>query len=233
VAAEAERPWLVLLRAGGSPPPDHEVLECREDGSFTMWRTIGRASQPSSPVGSFAGGISGDEWSQLQSAVAACASAGAVDQPPEVDASIETVEVGGITSRWGDWAKPPPPWDALAGHLRRLLGELTIHPRAAISLRMDDGSPALVHLGEEVLELDLSETKVRAVRWDGPVAVENHEVPLDSGGRLAAAAGWELPLRWEHPWPSSAVVTCHVEGIGALDGTDWRSCAVDQPAADR
>jgi hypothetical protein len=43
-------------RSGGfRPPRDREILTIEEDGAFTMWRSVGSAVHPPSPVGRFAG----------------------------------------------------------------------------------------------------------------------------------------------------------------------------------
>ncbi len=47
-------------RVGGmQPPPDRELLTIDDDGSFTLWRSVGWATYPPTPVGRFSGRLDG------------------------------------------------------------------------------------------------------------------------------------------------------------------------------
>jgi hypothetical protein len=228
------RSAITLRREGGSPPSDHEVLDIAPDATFELWRTNSRSSRPPSAIGSFAGSVAAPDVAELAAAADVCRSAPALELDVPRGASTETVVVGGSTSHWGDDVVLPEPWAALATVLRRLVGELTSAPRAAVSLDVSSAQPVLRHEGTHPLDLDLSNAKVRAVRWaaDGGAA-EEWSQQLDGPRSLTADEGWTLELPFGHPWAVPIVVTAHVEGLLAFDGTSWWACSLDQPLSSR
>jgi hypothetical protein len=229
-ARSRHREALIFRREGGMPPPDHEVLTLDAGGSFDLWRTIARASRPPSPVGRFRGQVDGDEWSQLARMIDACRRAPAVELSLPPDAAQDKVVLGKRISTWADDKTPPAPFDTLAAELRRLLGSLTASPEAAIAAEITGQQAAqLVHLGVKPLELDLTQARVRAVRWgdDGAAA---EEWTADVGGPRSVAAGpdWSYQLPFEHPFGAGATVSVHVDEVLAFDGEFWRACSLQR-----
>jgi hypothetical protein len=227
-------PLVVLRRAGGTPPPDWEVLEVRRDGRFQMWRTIGRAaapSSPSTPVGRFAGTLPDDELAQLREAADRCRRAGTVDLPPPLGGSLDTVLVGRSRLKLGDDQPAPDPWGALTERLRLLLGELTAFPTAALALESDQAGAAVRHLGSEPLELDLAQGTVRVVRWADGVAVEEQRLPLGGARSVTAGPGWSYPVPVVSDGTADVPVSLHIDDLLAFDGEFWRACALDTTPA--
>jgi hypothetical protein len=216
-------------RQGGTPPPDFEQLDLPGDGTFSLWRTIARASRPPSPVGRFRGRLDGPRRQAVDAAVAACAKAGAVALGPPAGAALDKVTLGRKTASWAEDQTPPPPWDALAALLRELLGELTTFPLAAVTVQLAGDGATLAHLGTEPIELDLSGAQVRAVRWEAGVAVGTWQAEVDGPGSVNAGPGWAYPLPFDHGFPAAAVVTAHVDNLLAFDGQFWRACSLQSP----
>jgi len=225
-------PLVVLRRAGGTPPPDWEVIEVRRDGGFRMWRTIGRAaapSAPSTPVGRFAGTLPDDELARLREAADRCRRAGTVDLPPPLGGSLDTVLVGRSRLKLGDDQPAPDPWGPLTEHLRRLLGELTASPTAALVLEREQSGAAVRHLGAEPIELDLAQGTVRVVRWADGAAVEESRLPLGGERSVTAGPGWSYPLPVGPDVTGDLSVSLHIDDLLAFDGEFWRACALDTP----
>jgi hypothetical protein len=209
------------------PPPDHEVLTLAADGSFTMWRTIARASRPPSPVGRFTGQLAVDQWSTLARTIDACRRAPPVELSLPPDAARDKVVLGKRISTWADDAVPPPPFDSLASELRELLGTLTTSPEAGITAELaGDTGARIAHLGAEPLELDLSQTRVRAVRWENGMAAGQWSADVDGPRSVTAGAGWVYELPFEHPHEPAAPVTVQVDDVLAFDGEFWRACSL-------
>jgi hypothetical protein len=230
------RDALVFRREGGLPPPDHEVLTLRADGSFQLWRTIARASRPPSPVGRFGGRLDDAQWSGLARLIDTCRRAPAVELSLPPDAAREKVVLGKRISTWADDKLPPAPFDSLAGELRALLGTLTASPEAAITVEPGPAGPdgaRLVHLGWGGLELDLSRARVRAVRWEGGVPGQEWSAEVGGPRSVTAAPGWTYPLPVTTA-PDGAAgpanplnqISIHVDEVLAFDGEFWRACAV-------
>jgi hypothetical protein len=231
-------PLVVLRRAGGTPPPDWEVLEVRRDGGFRMWRTIGRApasstastaSTKSTPVGRFAGTLPADDLAPLRAATDRCRRGGTVDLPPPLGGSVDTVLVGRSRLKLGDDQPAPDPWGPLTEHLRRLLGELTAFPTAALVLDRDQAGAAVHHLGAEALELDLAQGTVRVVRWADGAAVEESRLPLGGARSVTAGPGWSYPLPLGPDVAADLRLSLHIDDLLAFDGEFWRACALDSP----
>ena len=194
----------VRYRRGGGrrPPPDREVLDIASDGSFTMWRSNGSASYPPSPVGRFSGKLSVEDAGQLETLATAAAAAGDLDVTPPPDAAIERIELEGATARVGHHEEPEGPWGPLAALLRRLLGDLTAQPLAAIALEVAPGAAAarLVHRGTMPLELNLENLEVRAVLWQGYRTQGDWRAPAGRAfaGRVTAGPGLAFDLPFDH-----------------------------------
>ena len=206
---------LVLFsRSGGRMPPrDRERLEIFQDGAFKMWRSIGAASQPASPVGLFQGKVPTEQWERIAPLAAAAARAGSLEIVPVPDAAVDSIEIGSVQARLGQHDQPQGAWGQLAAALRDALGTLTSQAQAAISLEVSpDGRRAsLRHLGTQPLRLDLSKLQVRAVLWQGYAKLGDWRptgTAVELTGRLEAAPGWTLNLPFNHgfdPQPGQAV----------------------------
>jgi hypothetical protein len=219
------RQALTFRREGGRPPPDHEVLTVAADGSYRLWRTIARASQPPSPVGRFAGRLPGDRWEQLHRVIDSCGKAEPIELSLPADAAREQVVLASGVSTWADGKIPPAPFDDLAAEARGLLGELTDSPEAALELRVDSNlAVALAQLGSAELDLDLSGASIRAVRWDNDAAAEQWSALIDGPRSVTAVAGWIYELPFDHPFGKEATVSAHVDDLLAFDGEFWRAC---------
>jgi len=216
---------VVFRREGGTAPPDHEVLRVTGDGRFTLWRSIGRSTRPPTPIGRFAGTVPAARWASLAAALDACRGAEAIELELPADAAREKVVLGRRTSTWADDATPPPPFAALAVEARRLLGELTAMPQAALAVP-GVSSPELRHLGTEPLELDLSGAAVRVVHWEEDRVVGDWRAPLDGPRSVTAIPGWVFPLPFDHPFAAEARLTVEVGDVLVFDGEFWRTGAL-------
>ncbi len=215
-----------LLRyrsTGGQPPPDHELLTIDEDGRFTMWRSIGRASSPPSPVGSFAGTMDVAELRSLGTAPR-----GNVELPLPSDAATEVIDLGHSRLVGPNGGRVPQDWEPLVSYVRGLLGSLTGSPLAALGLSVDPS--ALVHLGPDALRVDFSRASVRAVRWDGAAVVDSWEGRLDVPA-TEVGPDWSMPVPADPRFVDapSIAVTVEVEGFAVHDGEQWRACALTTP----
>ncbi len=212
-------------REGGSLPPDHETLVVSDDGGFELWRTV----TATSPIGRFRGRVPADRWTALRKGLDACRRVAPVHLALPPDAAREKVTVGKQTSTWAEDAEPPPPFGTVADMARLLVQELTTFPEAAIALDLG-GTASLAHRGRQELELDLSGTSLRAVRWDGGLAAESWEQPVRGPRSVTAGAGWTYQLPFAHPFGASAQVSAAVDNLLAFDGEFWRSCSLQAPA---
>lgn len=189
-------------RGGRKPPRDNEQLEIDENGNFTLWRSVGWATTPPTPVGHFAGQLPAAEHDALCQQATVAAADGNFKATPKPDAAIETIKVDDAQARMGNHEKPAGPWGDLADHLRQLLVDLTERPKAALSLELDKGGKTarLVHLGSDSLRLDLSDLTVRAVLWEGQRKAGDWSAPADKnkGKDTNASAGWSLDLPFAH-----------------------------------
>jgi hypothetical protein len=203
------------------------VLTVTDDGSYRLWRTIARASQPPSPVGRFIGRLPSDRWEKLRRTVESCRKAEPVELSLPPDAAREKVVLGKRISTWAEGHVPPPPFDDLAAEARRLLGELTTSPEAALELQVDGNLVAAVrHVGHASLDLDLSGANVRAVRWDNDAAVEEWCADVGGPRSVTAVPGWVYELPFDHPFGRQAIVSAHVDNLLAFDGEFWRACSL-------
>lgn len=191
-------------RSGGfRPPRDREILTIEEDGSFTMWRSVGSAVQPPSPVGRFAGQLDAPTLESLKASVKAVALEGDLAIKPKPSSAVVNIETDRVKARMGIHDEPVGSWAELAESLKGLLGKLTNSPVAAITLDVDEGGryARLIHLGQQPLLLDLSQLEVRAVLWEGHMKVGDWSTSSgDSGGngQISAELNWEMNLPFDH-----------------------------------
>jgi hypothetical protein len=190
-------------RSGGrTPPRDREILDIDATGAFTLWRSVGAATNPPTPIGRFVGQLDAQLNAEVQSEAQAALDAGDVSQTPRPDSPVETITVDGVKARLGAYDEPAGAWGTLVSRLRQLLGDLAAFPQAALTLEVQpDGSRAqLIHQGSEALQLDLSALTVRAVLWESDNKAGDWRAPKASGspGRLTADPGWTYDLLFDH-----------------------------------
>ena len=191
-------------RSGGQPPPpDREILTIEEDGSFTMWRSIGSAVQPPSPVGRFSGQLNDQNLVSLKAAIEAVNLEGDLVIKLKPGSAVVNIDTGQVKARMGNHDEPDNSWLQLAELLKGLLKQLSQYPEAAMILTVsDDGQKTrLKHLGRRSLQLDLSQLTVRAVLWEGYKKVDDWT--LSEGGAkeddpTTADIGWQMDLPFEH-----------------------------------
>jgi hypothetical protein len=224
--SKSPRPVLSYRKSGGMLPADNETLEIRSDASFTLWRTNAEAVQPPAPVGRFAGTVPDFEGLQKLARAAAAVPVEDTQFPP--DAAVETVGLETSRHRWAEPLKLPGAWAALAGRLRELLVTLTDQPAGAVALEREGATARLVHLGPDVIELNLRDVQLRAVHWneDG-TAEEDWRQPLEGQSQdpINAGAGWSLDL----PLPQNddpAGGALYVDNLLAFDGQFWTACSL-------
>ena len=190
-------------RSGGfKPPQDNELLEINSDGTFSMWRSVGWATYPPSPIGQFGGQLDSNKTVQLQPLVEAAAGSGNLEMMISPDSPIETIELTGVHATLGIHDDAPGPWGALIEQVRPMLGELTAFPQAAIGVEVLPGgqSARLIHLGQEPVQLGLGNLTVRAVLWEGYTkkddwwASKGNIIPTE----MTARPGWQLDLPFDH-----------------------------------
>jgi hypothetical protein len=195
-----------LARRGGRKPPrDNELLTVEDDGSFTLWRSVGWTTQPPTPVGRFAGRLAGEEWERLRAEVAAAQQAGDLQMTPRPDSSVDAIELAeGARGRLGNNDRPTGPWAALVATLRTLLVELTAYPQAALALEVKaDGSGArLMRHGSQPLDVALDDLTVRAVQWREHAKTGDWSAPRDnalvSRSQETTEDGWTFELPFDH-----------------------------------
>jgi hypothetical protein len=191
-------------RTGGfRPPRDREILEIQDTGEFTMWRSIGWATDPPSPIGRFSGEIDEALNARLHEEAAAAAKAGNLQMKLSPDSPVETIQIGEAKATVGANDEAEGPWGDVVRRLRKLLSDLTRHPQAAIALEVSkDGQTArLVHHGKEPLRLDLTAMTVRAVLWEEYDKPGDWRSPSRHSGDMAnieAGVGWSLDLPFDH-----------------------------------
>ena len=191
-------------RSGGHrPPPDREILIIEEDGSYTMWRSIGSAVHPPSPVGRFAGQLDAQTLESLIVASKAVSLEGDLVIKPKPGSAMVNIETGQVKARMGIHDEPENAWSQLAELLKGLLKQLTNSPEAAIMLAVsEDGDRArLEHLGQQPTRLDLSRLTVRAVLWEGYGKVDDWSLSEGASGEndpISADMNWQMDLPFDH-----------------------------------
>lgn len=178
-------------------PQLDEVLKIADDGSFSMRRSVSAASSPASPIGTFAGKLSGDRWSQLHAAAQKAGAEGSRSWVALPDSPIDRIRVDDAEATLGMRHAAEGPWGELAGLLRPMLSTLTSSPLAAIALEVTDGA-RLVHCGEDELKVELSELVLEAVQRRGDDTVARWEAGPVGSGKVAAGPGWRKDLPFDH-----------------------------------
>src|SRR5215210_4848123 len=116
-------------RTGGwKPPRDRELIEIQDTGEFTMWRSIGWATDPPTAIGRFAGEIAEALNARLHGEAAAAAKAGDFKKTLAPDTPIETIKIGEAQATIGANDDVEGPWADVVQRLRKLLHDLTKHP---------------------------------------------------------------------------------------------------------
>ncbi len=186
------------LMGGAAQPPNREILKIDEDGSFWMWRSVGTAASPPTPIGRFIGRLQPVAQEELRSNVDALEHAGNLRMPSAPHDSTERIDAGEAYATLGAGGQPREPWRSLVHQMRELLGSLTRTPAAAVGLELaGSGNLArLVHLGSQSLRLDFNEFVLRAVLSGS--RSENNEITLLKesaiSGQVTVDKGWNLDL---------------------------------------
>src|SRR5437762_6183310 len=93
---------IIYQRTGGlRPPPNNEKLHLNDEAAFTLWRSVGLASIPPSPIGRFGGALAGDLHARLQAAAQAAAAVGNLVIRPRPDSVLESIELPGAKATLG------------------------------------------------------------------------------------------------------------------------------------
>ena len=193
-----------FTRSGGRrPPQDREILDIADDGTYTLWRSIGSASYPSTPVGRFSGTLSESQLDQLKSLCLAAAESGDLTRSMPPGSAVANIQIGDVNAKMGIHDEPEGPWGELLPHLSELLRELTASPQAALGIFIakDGMSATLDHLGSEPLSVSLAELTVRAVLWDGYLKTGDWFAPTDEviyEESIEAETGWQFNLPFAH-----------------------------------
>jgi hypothetical protein len=194
--------FIEFQRTGGMPPADREYLKIEQDGSFSLWRSIGWTTSPPTPVGRFAGKLGQEEQARLQNLIEVVSLTGNLQLKASPDSSIDRIKTGSVNATLGANDEADEPWGSLIEQLREWLGDLTRSPRAAVALQVapDGQSARLVQQGEQALRLDLSELTVRAVLWEGYLTIEDWwaKIPSQELGEINTGSGWVLELPFQH-----------------------------------
>lgn len=216
---------ILYTRTGGRMPPrDRERLEIFQNGEFEMWRSIGAASSPISPVGRFRGQVPAGLFEKLEALALAASQAGDLSVKPPPDASIDTIQLAAVQARMGRHEQPAGPWGQMVEILRGALGSLASQPWSALALEVspDGASAHLRHLGSKALRLDLSKLQVRAVLWqqyrkEGDWRMS--QKPDNLPGQLEVEPGWSVELPFKHGFDLSPgqVVAAYVT-LSLFDG---------------
>jgi hypothetical protein len=184
-----------LSRTGGFRPPRfREVLNISDDGTFTMWRSVGMASDPATPIGKFAGRLSEAQRSQLEDASKRASVEGSRTWTISPDSPVDRLDVDGVNATLGIHDAGDGAWAALIQVVRPLLADLTRAPLAAIGLE----DAALVHQGTDALRLDLSDLAVRAVHWRESNSLGTWSAQVPGSGEVEAKPGWRQPVPLDH-----------------------------------
>ena len=189
--------------------PNNEKLQIEDDGSFSMWRSVGVASIPPSLIGRFEGKLETELNTRLWDLAEAVTATGDLRVVPPPDSVIEDIVLPGAHATLGIHQQAGVPWDSITGLLRPLLGELTKFPRAAIELEVrDDGRQALlVHRGNEPLRADLSKISIEAILWRNDAVESRWQGSLEeirNQGIIQTVPGWSLDLPFHHGFDSTS-----------------------------
>jgi hypothetical protein len=192
-------------RTGGHRPPhDREILDIQKDGTFSLWRSIGSAAYPPTPVGRFKGQLSPADFRQVENDVENCIQAGNLKIPPLPDASIETIVLPKAQANLYIHAEPSGPWGILVTRLREYMKSLTNSPSAAISIEVSSNgkTASLSQLGSNPIQIDLADLTVRAVLWKEYRKLGDWFAPRGDLNklptRITAAQDWSFNLPFQH-----------------------------------
>jgi hypothetical protein len=191
---------VAFARLSDAPPPVREILDVEDDGSWTVWRSVGLA------IGRFAG--SGEAASGAGKRIIALAAAAEADEPPAdgnfpPDATVDSIDLGGRSVSVPYRETVGGSWGELLAACRGLLDEALEHPRAAIGLVVAGPDRVrLEHRGEEPLPIELGSAQVEATVWADGVFVAAGTGRIKSG-RLDAGPGWSLDVQLEGIDPSA------------------------------
>jgi hypothetical protein len=226
---------LSYRRTGGHQPSDFETLDVEEDCSFRMWRTIARATNPPTPIGSFAGELPGTDLEALRADIETTGKAGNLELPMPPGSAVEQVRIAGATATLPHSGEQEGAWGGFVTRCRGLLVSLTEQPRAALALRLlEEGRAAeLVHLGTEPLLLDPSTIAVRTVLWKGYEQLGSWEWRASGEPSDAEAGpGWSMPLPFDHglEQTETARLAAYVD-VQVFAGEDegWLVCSLQTP----
>ena len=194
---------VAFSRISGSPPPARELLSIRPDGSWSAWRSVGRAA------GRFAGpggpGTQGARIVELAEPAAGAEAPDLGDQP--MDTTIDRVEVDGRSVAVGYRAEPDGPWGELLAACRGLLKDAIDHPVAAIALVIvGPDALRLEHRGTEPLRVDLTGLRGEGTVWTDAGEYLTRGLPRVAeggpGGAVEASPGWSADIVLEGLDPS-------------------------------
>ncbi len=213
-------------RAGGMPPADDEHLAIREDGGWSMWRTMG-----GSRVGAFRGRLSPGDQGRLRAAIDGVADGTdpVPSRPPRPDSAHEAFTAGERRLDVPAGSTVAGAWAPLARLLRGWSESLTDQPVAALALEAADasGPPRLVHLGSEPLRLWPAGVRVDVYARDEDGVIRDRasggaldEDDLPHGTPVEAAAGWSLELPAGRPLTIPEGGTLEVWTLVDVEGPD-------------
>ena len=208
---------LSFRRLSDQEPPERELLEVRDDGTFRMWRSFAPA------VGRFEGRVPD------VAALRALADATAGVPPPNTeeltpDASVEILESDGVEASVEATEHPGGPWGTLLAACRSLLNELLAQPSAALVAFIESRDRVRIeHRGTEVLPIELDLAAAYLTLWrDG--REQSYAAAYGEGrGRAEAGPGWSttFDLRGIEPDAEGTLgssVSLAVEDDGTLVG---------------
>lgn len=161
-----------------------------------MWRTVGRSTQPPTPIGSFEGTLTEAELVPIVQAAQSLGESNGSESPP-ADTVVDTILARGQTLRVGADAEAADSWLPLVSQLRHLLLSLTDRPRAAIGIvigRAESSDAALFRFGPETLAIDLSRAEVRTTAWRNGQIEDQRTSDEDLGGSIETTSDWRLEL---------------------------------------
>jgi hypothetical protein len=134
--------------------------------------------------------------------------------PADIVYGRETIGIGDALYRVDAEMAVEGPWVELVRVFRELLVSVADHPAAAIALETSGPAPALVLLGSESIEVDLSNASLVA----GP-----DTWPVGGPREVTAGPGWHFDLPQGDGGDNTAV---SVQGMLAFNGRSWRNCSL-------